>query len=201
MGIEQKHMPSDGVTVRTGTEEVLTLVKALPPEKRRTIAVELAKRMDAPHELMRFLAWDEIVIAEPVILDCPVLSEDDLCELAATASPAHVARLRQRPHLPHSVLALLDPPKAVEPRLVETLRSRSIDAFRSLFVEIAGTQATAALEALRQGKSEPLVTTCKKAGLSRAAYSSIVLLSDAASTRPPATTMALLEAFESAKAA
>jgi uncharacterized protein (DUF2336 family) len=184
-----------------GAEEILELVRVLPPEKRRTISVELAPRADAPRELMRLLAQDEIIIAEPVILESPVLTEDDLCAIAKCGSPAHVARLRQRPNLPGRVIALLDPLQISEPILLAKLRAHSIAEFRSLFVNIAGDEAAAALDALQAGVGEPLAVACKTAGLSRAAYSSIVLLSDVGHMRPPEITEALLEAYESPKAA
>jgi len=194
MGMAQRHPV-------TGTKEtILDLVRILPPEKRRTLSVELAARSDAPADLMRFLALDEIVIAEPVILHSPVLSEDDLCEIAMSGSPAHLSRLRQRPNLPERVLTLLEAPD-LEPRLLETLRKRSVEEFRSLFVAAIGDEAAGALEALRDGDAQPLVRTCKKTGLSRCAYSSIVILSDVGHARSPEVTETLLTAFETVQAA
>ena len=195
MGMAQRHP-------LTGTKEtILDLVRILPPEKRRTLSVELAARADAPAELMRFLAQDEIVIAEPVILQSPVLNEDDLCAIAARGSPAHISRLRQRPNLPERVRTLLDAPVKLEPRLLEKLRKCDVAEFRTLFVEAAGAEAAGALDALNDGNGEPLALTCKRAGLSRAAYSSIVILSDTARSRPPEMTESLLTAYETVQAA
>jgi len=200
MGLAQTIVTTDG-TAQDDADSVLSLVKTLPPEKRRIIAAELAKRSDAPHALMRFLAFDEIVIATPVILDSPVLTEDDLLDIARLGSPVHVARMRQRENLPEKVRALWEPQKPAEPTLMKSLRARRYHEFRMLFIQLAGNQAALALEALGHGKVEPLAQACKEAGLSRAAYSSIILLSDVGRKRTPATTMAMLEAFETAKAA
>lgn len=195
MGVAQKH------PLTSTKESILDLVRILPPEKRRTLSVELAARSDAPAELMRFLAHDEIIIAEPVILQCAVLTEDDLCAIATGGSPAHVARLRQRPDLPEKVRALLNAPKALELRLLEPLCNHDVDRFRTLFGEAAGESAESALDALAEGNGAPLAKTCKDAGLSRAAYSSIIILSDVAHSRAPEVTESLLNDFESERAA
>lgn len=195
MGMAQKH------PLTATKESLLDLVRILPPEKRRTLSVELAARSDAPADLMRFLAQDEIIIAEPVILQSPVLTEDDLCVIAAEGSPAHVARLRQRPDLPEKVRALLGTPKPLEPRLLEPLRRHNVDGFRAAFREAAGENATHALEALAEGNPVPLASACKSAGLSRAAYSSIVILSDIAHTQMPEAIESLLNAYETTRAA
>jgi uncharacterized protein (DUF2336 family) len=200
MGVAQNIVMTDG-TAKEDADGVLSLVRTLPPEKRRIIAAELAKRTDAPRALMRFLAFDEIVIATPVILESPVLTEDDLLEIARLGSPVHVDRLRQRENLSEKVRALWESQKPAEPTLMNSLRARRFQEFRALFIQLAGNQAAIALEALGHGKVEPLAQACKKAGLSRAAYSSIILLSDIGRKRPQATTMAMLEAFETANAA
>ncbi|MEE8438673.1 MAG: DUF2336 domain-containing protein [Micropepsaceae bacterium] len=188
MGIAQMQPLVDG------TEKLLEVVRSMPPEKRRTLSVELAARSDAPPRLMRLLARDEIVIAEPVILESPVLTEDDFCTIAKFGTPAHVAKLRMRPGLPVKVRKLLDQHNSREAKLLEELRSGNKEAFRSTLVEIAGREAESALDALGKGIGEPLASACKSAGLSRAAYSSIVLLIDAA--RAPEKTESLLLAFE-----
>jgi hypothetical protein len=195
MGIAQKH------PLTATKESILDLVRILPPEKRRTLSVELAPRSDVPAELMRFLAQDEIIIAEPVILQCNVLTEDDLCAIATNGSPAHVSRLRQRPNLPEKVCALLAAPKVLEPRLLEPLRKGNVEQFQSVFSEAVGGGAQNALEALAEGKGAPLAKACKAAGISRAAYSTIVLLFDAARARAPEATESLLNEFDAALAA
>jgi len=188
MGIAQIHSPVDGA------EELVELARGLPPEKRRILSVELAARPDAPHRLMRFLAQDEIAIAEPVILESPVLTEEDFCAIARFGTPGHVARLRRRSDLPQKIKNLLDTHRRGEATLLEELRAGNFGAFRSTLSEIAGTKADSALEALENGDGEPLASMCKNVGLSRAAYSSIVLLTDA--SRAPEKTQSLLFAYE-----
>lgn len=188
MDIAQIQAPTEGA------EELVELARALPPEKRRILSVELAERTDAPRPLMYFLAQDEIVIAETVILNSPVLTEEDFCAIARFGSPAHVASLRQRSDLPQKVRNLLDLHRRGETQLLEELRAGNFGAFRLTLSEIAGTKADFALDSLKSGNGRPLAHICKNAGLSRAAYSSIVLLTDA--SRAPEKTRSLLFAYE-----
>lgn len=177
-----------------GTEKLLEVVRSMPPERRRTLSVELAPRSDAPHRLMRYLAQDEIVIAEPVILESPVLTEGDLFAIAKYGSPAHVAKLRMRAQLPEPVRLLLDRHNPKEVELLEELRSRDMPSFRATLSEIVGVEYDSALASLERGQGAPLANLCKRAGLSRATYSAIVLLMDTARARE--VTEALLFAYE-----
>jgi uncharacterized protein (DUF2336 family) len=177
-----------------GTEKLLEVVRGMPPERRRTLSVELAPRSDAPHRLMRYLAQDEIVIAEPVILESPVLTEDDLLAIAKYGSPAHVAKLRMRAQLPEPVRILLDKHNPKEVKLLEELRSRNMHSFRATLSEIVGVECDSALVSLECGHGASLAKLCKQAGLSRATYSAIVLLMDTA--RAHEITEALLFAYE-----
>ena len=179
-----------------GLEEVMALVRALPPEKRRTLAIELAPRADAPRELMRLLAGDEIVIAEPVILHSPVLSEEDLREIAERGSAAHRARLRQRGNLPAAVALALDAPHVTESALIGKLRAHATGEFHVLFAELAGAEAASALDALYDGDGEKMARLCKAARLSRAAFSAIVLLADPSRRRSRNEIEALLASYD-----
>jgi uncharacterized protein (DUF2336 family) len=177
-----------------GTEKLLEVVRCMPPEKRRTLSVELAARLDAPPRLMRFLAQDEIVIAEPVILESPVLTEDDFCAIAKFGSPAHIAKLRMRPGLPPKVQQLLERHNSTEALLLKALRTGDIEAFRSTLHDIAGGETAPALDALEMGNGQLLARLCKSAGLSRATYSTIILLADSA--RDGEITASLLFAYD-----
>ena len=188
MGIAQLKSPDDGA------EELVELTRGLPPEKRRILSAKLAARADAPHRLMRFLAQDEIAIAEPVILESPVLTEEDFFAIARFGSAAHAATLRRRSDLPLKIRNLFDTHHRGEMALLEELRAGNLGAFRLTLLEIAGTNAELALDALENGDGGPLAGMCKSAGLSRAAYSSIVLLTDA--SRAPEETQSLLFAYE-----
>lgn len=190
MGIEQKQPFAEGA------EDLLQRVRGLPPERRRTLSVELAARNDAPPHLMRLLAQDEIVIAEPVILESPVLTDDDLCAIAKLGSPAHVAKLRLRNDLPVKVRDILETRAPLENKLLEMLRAGDIGNFCNLLAEHSKSDAASALGALDKGDAEPLVALCKRAQLSRTAYSSIVCLSDR--SRSKEATELLLFAYETA---
>jgi uncharacterized protein (DUF2336 family) len=143
---------------------------------------------------MRFLAQDEIIIAEPVILESPVLTDDDLCAIARFGSLAHVAKLRLRKSLPAHVQLLLDRHNPKEIILLEALRKGDMQLFRATLSEIAGPGIKSALDDLAAGKGDALAAACKQAGLSRATYSAIVLLVD--KTRNAEITEALLFAYE-----
>jgi uncharacterized protein (DUF2336 family) len=188
MTIAQIKSPDDG------TEDLVELARALSPEKRRALAAELASRTDAPHGLISFLARDEIVIAEPVILQSPVLIEEDFAAIAKFGSPAHVARLRRRPELSQKIRDQIDAHCHAENALLEVLRAGNLDAFRSMLSELAGNGTEPALESLENDDGRALACICKDAGLSRAAYSAIVLLSNPA--RASEKTEALLYASE-----
>lgn len=175
-----------------GTADLVELARALSPEKRRSLSAELASRNDAPHGLISFLAQDEIDIAEPVILQSPVLTEEDFGAIANFGSPAHIARLRRRSGLSRKIKDQLDAHRRAEHKLLEVLRAGKLDAFRSMLSELAGQNADTAMDALDNGDGKALASICRNAGLSRAAYSAIVLLSNAA--RAPEKTQALLSA-------
>jgi uncharacterized protein (DUF2336 family) len=146
---------------------------------------------------MRLLAQDEIIIAEPVILESPVLTDDDLCAIARFGSPAHIAKLRRRAGLPQEVRLLLERRNPKEAKLIDELRAGNMDAFRATLSEIAGNETGSALDALNGGHGELLANACKRAGLSRATYSAIVLLADRG--RKHELTEALLFAYDPEK--
>lgn len=177
-----------------GAEGLIELARALPAEKRRLLSAELASRTDAPRGLISFLAQDEIAVAEPVILQSPVLTEDDFTAIVRFGSPAHIAKLRRRSDLSQKIKDQLDAHCQVENKLLVELRAGKLDAFRSMLSELAGENANRALDVLDNGDGRPLARICKNVGLSRAAYSAIILLSD--SSRAAETTEALLSTNE-----
>jgi uncharacterized protein (DUF2336 family) len=72
-------------------------------EIRRALALRLAGRPDAPHDLVLMLANDTIRVAEPVLIHSPVLSDADLVLIIRSASSAHQNIVARRPHIGPSV--------------------------------------------------------------------------------------------------
>jgi uncharacterized protein (DUF2336 family) len=74
---------------------------------RALLADRLAGFPNAPLRLMRKLAYDEIVVARPVLLRSPRLSEADLVSVALTRGLEHMAAMAGRPKLASIVTDVL----------------------------------------------------------------------------------------------
>ncbi|MGY9106325.1 MAG: DUF2336 domain-containing protein, partial [Alphaproteobacteria bacterium] len=83
---------------------------------------------------------------------------------------------------------------STEALLLKALRTGDIEAFRSTLHDIAGGETAPALDALEMGNGQLLARLCKSAGLSRATYSTIILLADSA--RDGEITASLLFAYD-----
>jgi len=66
---------------------------------RRHIADYLAERNDVPHDLIEFLAKDDISVAYPIILHSRLLSEPDLLDIIETRTVDHRQAIAVRPEL------------------------------------------------------------------------------------------------------
>lgn len=75
------------------------LTEQVETEVRRALALRLAERPDAPHDLILMLANDTIRVAEPVLLLSPVLTDSDLVLIVRHASSAHQSVVARRPHI------------------------------------------------------------------------------------------------------
>jgi uncharacterized protein (DUF2336 family) len=159
-----------------GLDEVLDLVRALSPHKRRALAEAVSTLDNVPHALVRLLAQDEISIAEPVIVHSPVLTDDDLCAVAALGSPAHVIALGARRPLSERVERALGGTGLCEARMIAFLRAGKQAEFAEILRALAGSNSDRALEALRRGDAGPMADLCRQADFRRATYSAIVLL-------------------------
>lgn len=71
----------------------------LERQVRSELAEKLAAEPEAPHNLIRELAHDEILVAKPVLERSPVLTEDDLISVSATQSQAHLQVITTRPDI------------------------------------------------------------------------------------------------------
>lgn len=70
---------------------------------RRHIADYLAERNDAPRDLVRRLAHDEIAVAYPILSHSAVLDGDDLVAIAEDCSLRHRQAIALRPNLSQAV--------------------------------------------------------------------------------------------------
>ena len=111
---------------------------------RALLADRLASFPNAPLNLMRKLAYDEIVVARPVLLRSPRLNETDLVSVALTRGIAHMAAMAGRPQLASIVTDVLvlsgeaEVMRAVAANPGATFSARG----HALLVERAGLDAT-----------------------------------------------------------
>ncbi len=111
---------------------------------RALLADRLAGFPNAPLRLMRKLAYDEIVVARPVLLRSPRLNETDLVSVALTRGLAHMAAMAGRPQLASIVTDVLvlsgetEVMRAVAANPGATFSARG----HALLVERAGLDAT-----------------------------------------------------------
>ncbi len=97
------------------------LVRVVEHDVRRGLSRRLGSADWLPVELARALARDEIEIATPVISASPLLNENDLLQLLATATTEHRLQVALRPGLAAKVSqAILD---SNEPLLLTALAS------------------------------------------------------------------------------
>lgn len=87
-------------------------------------------------------------------------------------------------------------PVSCEERLITLLRAGETDAFLACLAQLTGIPIDEAVSALHGGNGEALARACKAAGLERATYSAIVVLSDP--ERTAEQTEALLGLFDEA---
>lgn len=90
-------------------------------------------------------------------------------------------------------------PPSHEEKLISLLRSGAAQEFIACLAQITGIAPEEMDGALHGGNGEALARACKTAGLDRATYSAIVVLSDPA--RTPEQTEALLQLYDAASPA
>lgn len=71
----------------------------LEAQIREELANRLAAEGNAPHELIRRLASDEISVARPVLQQSPVLTQEDLIEITQCQSQDHLQAITVRPDI------------------------------------------------------------------------------------------------------
>lgn len=79
------------------------LVDKVEVRIRRHIADYLAERSDVPHDLVQFLASDEITVAYPIILHSTLLQDEDLLDIIVNRTKQHRQAIAIRPNISTSV--------------------------------------------------------------------------------------------------
>ncbi len=100
------------------------LIREIETNIRHALAQALASDVNAPPNLIRLLASDEIEIARPILLASPILTQSDLLDIANRLSEQHRQALAERPNLPSLVGdALVE--FGEEPVIISLLRNTS----------------------------------------------------------------------------
>jgi uncharacterized protein (DUF2336 family) len=82
------------------------LLDAAGTPARRRVSIALCRRPDTPPEIARRLAMDSIEVAEPMIVESPVLTSSDLVEIMRRG-PEHVRCVTRRLDLAPDIAAVL----------------------------------------------------------------------------------------------
>lgn len=117
-------------------DQILTgLLHEVEAEVRKKLACRIAMLASAPRDLVRALAADDIEIAEPVLVQSPVLSTRDLLDVLEARSPAHREALARRAHVPEEVMAALV--RLREPQVIKSLLSNAgVSIPRNIFNDL-----------------------------------------------------------------
>lgn len=83
------------------------LVRDVAKEVRRALAEAVADSHEVPHAIARRLASDEIEVAEPVLRQSPLLSDDDLIEIVRTNAMQYALAVAGRSQLSEAVSEVL----------------------------------------------------------------------------------------------
>ncbi len=72
------------------------IIEDVELDVRTKLAQRLAKREDVPHELIAFLASDEIVVAQPILVSSELLDEEDLVRIVKEKAREHRMAVTKR---------------------------------------------------------------------------------------------------------
>lgn len=139
------HAQSFGPQERELALEILgELAVQVEIDIREALALRLADREDVPHELILMLASDDIRVAEPVLLNSPALSEDDLVLIVRNSTSDHQHAVARRPdvgeRVSEAIVAHADDRAIVALITNETARI-PVRALRTLVVRAAANVA------------------------------------------------------------
>jgi uncharacterized protein (DUF2336 family) len=97
-----------GAEIALFDDVLIQLSTEIEIEARKRMAQRLAALPDSPPKLMRQLSFDDsIVVAGPILVASPQLSDTDLVENAATKSQDHLYAIAQRLKLSEAVTDIL----------------------------------------------------------------------------------------------
>lgn len=99
--------PLDPVAARLAHDILVRIYHSTHKEMRQVLAMRFAARADAPHDLVLALANDAIDIARPVIVQSPVLDDDDLVRLIIDHGHEHRLAVVDRASLSERVCDVL----------------------------------------------------------------------------------------------
>lgn len=80
-----------------------TVIGDVEKRMRRTLSIQLAAAPDVPHDLIAFLANDDIDIAFPILTRSPVLKDEDLMEVVWHRTLEHQLAVAGRPGISEDV--------------------------------------------------------------------------------------------------
>ncbi len=84
-------------------EIIGTIATKMEVEVRKSLATQMSKVTSAPHALVKQLATDEIVIAQPILTHSSVLNDEDLMDIASKLSQDHLLAISHRDTLSEAV--------------------------------------------------------------------------------------------------
>src|SRR3546814_14063498 len=79
------------------------LVDQVEVQIRRHIADYLAERDDVPHDLITFLANDEITVSYPILVHSKLLKDEDLIDIILSRTQRHRLAIAIRPNLTEQI--------------------------------------------------------------------------------------------------
>ncbi len=130
------------------------ILRRLTRDVEMAIRIALAERLSedatAPHDLILLLVDDRIEVARPLIINSPLLTDDDVLRLIAVSDVGHQEAVATRPHIS----------EAVTDALVETGRESVLMALvRNVTAQISGRTFETLVQKSRDltGLQEPLV--------------------------------------------
>ena len=89
------------------SEMMEELAFSLERQVREELARKIAAEERAPHSLIVRLAHDEIPVAQPILEQSPVLTEDDLIEISSNRSQDHLLAITRRVEISMRLSAVL----------------------------------------------------------------------------------------------
>ena len=130
------------------------ILRRLTRDVEMAIRIALAERLSedatAPHDLILLLVDDRIEVARPLILNSPLLTDDDVLRLIAVSDVGHQEAVAARPHIGESI----------SEALVQTGHESVLMALvRNVTARISGSTYETLVEKSRAltGLQEPLI--------------------------------------------